>query len=52
MFGPEGRKDVLKVLSERYPQVVLDNLTVIYDFSCQAAEYCPNRYVQILGINL
>ena len=45
MFGPEGRKDVMKVLYERYPQDALDNLLRIYDFSCQAAEYCANRFV-------
>jgi hypothetical protein len=43
MYAPEGRKDVMKVLYERLPQVVLDNLTVIYDFACQAAEYCISR---------
>lgn len=43
MFGPEGRKDVMKVLYERLPEKVLDNLVVIYDFGCQAAEYCIKR---------
>jgi hypothetical protein len=43
MFGPEGRKDVMKVLYKRMPQTVLDNLIVIYDFACQAAEYCIKR---------
>ena len=43
MFGPEGRKDVMKVLYERMPQTVLDNLIVIYDFAYQASEYCIKR---------
>jgi hypothetical protein len=43
MFAPEGRKDLFKVLYERLPQAVLDSLTVIYDFACQAGEYCISR---------
>ena len=43
MFGPEGRKDVMKVLYERMPQTVLDNLIVIYDFAYQAGEYCIKK---------
>jgi len=43
MFGPEGCKDVIKVLYERMPQTVLDNLIVIYDFACQAGKYCIKR---------
>ncbi len=28
---------------ERWPQKVLDTLKIIYDFGCQAAEYCVGR---------
>ena len=40
---PEGRKDLLKVLYERFSQEVLDQLHVLYDFNCQAGEYLLNR---------
>ena len=43
MVAPEGRKDLHKVLYERMPQEVLDQMHVVYDFSCQAAEYMLNR---------
>ena len=34
MVAPEGRKDLLKVLYERMPQEVLNELHVLYDFNC------------------
>ena len=43
MVAPEGRKDLLKVLYERMPQEVLDELTVVFDFNCQEGEYMLNR---------
>jgi hypothetical protein len=43
MVAPEGRKDLLKVLYERMPQEVLDEMTVVYDFNCQEGEYMLNR---------
>lgn len=43
MVAPEGRKDLLKVLYERMPQEVLDQLLVMFDFNCQEAEYMLNR---------
>ena len=49
MVEPEGRKDILKVLYERLPQEVLDNLTVVYDFSCQAAVYTTKREPELFA---
>lgn len=43
MVSPEGRKDLLKVLYERFPQEVLDQLLVLYDFNCNEGEYMLNR---------
>lgn len=43
MVAPEGRKDLMKVLYERMPQEVLDELCVVFDFNCQEAEYMLNR---------
>ena len=43
MVQPEGRKDLMKVLYERFPKEVLDLLCVVFDFNCQAAEYMLNR---------
>lgn len=43
MVAPEGRKDLMKVLYERMPQAVLDELCVVYDFNCQEGEYMLNR---------
>ena len=43
MLVPEGRKDLLKVLYERIPMEELQNLTVMYDFACNAAEYITLR---------
>ena len=42
MVQPEGRKDLMKVLFERFPKEVLDQLCVVFDFNCQAAEYMLN----------
>jgi hypothetical protein len=47
MVAPEGRKDLLKVLYERFPQEVLNQLHVVYDFNCQEAEYMLNRLPEI-----
>ena len=43
MLEPEGRKDVMKVLYERIPQEVLDGMTILFDFACQAGVYCTRR---------
>lgn len=43
MSEPEGRKDVMKVLYERMPQTVLNHMTVLFDFACQAGVYCVRR---------
>ena len=43
MYEPEGRKDIMKVLYERMPEQVLQGLTVLYDFACQAAVYAHRR---------
>lgn len=43
MVAPEGRKDLLKILYERMPKEVLDELHVVFDFNCQEGEYMLNR---------
>lgn len=43
MVEPEGRKDLMKVLYERMPEPVLNSLTILFDFSCQAGVYCVRR---------
>ncbi len=47
MVESEGRKHLLKVAVERFPQEVLDQLHIVYDFSCQEAEYMMNRLPQL-----
>jgi hypothetical protein len=49
MVVPEGCKDLLKVLYERMPQEVLDELHVVYDFNCQEGEYMLNRLPQMFS---
>lgn len=45
MLEPEGRKDMAKVLYERFPKEVLDaGPCFLYDFNCQTAEYLYNRF--------
>lgn len=49
MYEPEGRKDLHKVLYERMPQEVLQNLTVVFDFACAAAPYSCRREPELFG---
>lgn len=49
MVAPEGRKDLLKVLYERMPQEVLDQMHVLYDFNCQQGEYMLNRVPEMFS---
>jgi hypothetical protein len=39
----EGRKDLFYPLFHYWPKDKLDNLTVIYDFACQAHDYVLNH---------
>eukprot|EP01113_Clastostelium_recurvatum_P016638 TRINITY_DN19582_c0_g1_i1.p1 TRINITY_DN19582_c0_g1~~TRINITY_DN19582_c0_g1_i1.p1 ORF type:complete len:371 (+),score=60.34 TRINITY_DN19582_c0_g1_i1:158-1114(+) len=43
MLSGEGRTDVFHQMVTRFPQRMLDKLTVAYDFACNLAEYCLNR---------
>jgi hypothetical protein len=49
MLAPEGRKDVFKVLYERFPSEVLDHVNVIFDAACQAGEYCIKREPELFA---
>ena len=49
MLQPEGRKDQAKMLYERMPKEVLDDLNILYDFNCQAAEYLYNRFPDLFA---
>ena len=49
MVQPEGRKDLLKVLYERFPKEVLDCVHILYDFNCQAGEYMYNRFPDLFS---
>ena len=47
MVEHKGRKHLLKLLVERQLQQVLNQLHVLYDFSCQEAEYMMNRLPEL-----
>jgi Kyakuja-Dileera-Zisupton transposase len=49
MVAPEGRKDLMKILYERMPQEVLDDMNVVYDFNCQEGEYMLNRLPEMFA---